>query len=67
MSDISQSPAWKALEAHYGAMKDAQMKDLFGSDPERFNKFSTKFEDILLDFSKNRITEETMSLLYALA
>ena len=67
MSDISQSSAWKALEAHYATMKDTQMKDMFASDPERFNKFSTKFEDILLDYSKNRISEETMSLLHALA
>lgn len=43
------------------------MKDLFNSDAERFNKFSMSFEDILLDYSKNRITEETMELLYKLA
>jgi len=43
------------------------MKDMFAADPERFNKFSMKFEDILFDHSKNRITEETMDLLYALA
>lgn len=67
MSDLTLSPAWKALEAHYATMKDAHMKEMFAADPERFNKFSIKFEDILLDYSKNRITEETMSLLYALA
>lgn len=67
MSGLSQSPAWKALEAHYASMKDVQMKDLFASDPARFNKFSMEFEDILLDYSKNRITEETMDLLYGLA
>ena len=43
------------------------MKEMFASDPERFNKFSMTFEDILLDYSKNRITEETMDLLYKLA
>jgi glucose-6-phosphate isomerase len=67
MSSLSESPAWKALEAHYAATKDVQMKDMFASDPERFNKFSMKFEDILFDHSKNRINEETMDLLYALA
>ena len=43
------------------------MKDMFAQDPDRFNKFSMTFEDILLDYSKNRITEETMDLLYKLA
>lgn len=67
MSDLTQTAAWKALSAHYSAMKDVHMKDLFAKDPERFNKYSTEFEDILLDYSKNRISEETMDLLYALA
>jgi glucose-6-phosphate isomerase len=48
-------------------MEDVQMKALFAEDPERFNKFSMQFEDILLDYSKNRVTEETMDLLYKLA
>ncbi len=43
------------------------MRDLFKDDPARFDKFSLRFEDILLDFSKNRVTEETISLLRALA
>ena len=43
------------------------MKDLFAKDPERFSKFSMKFEDILLDYSKNRVDETTMDLLYKLA
>mmetsp|Transcript_18666 Transcript_18666/g.25729 ORF Transcript_18666/g.25729 Transcript_18666/m.25729 type:complete len:555 (-) Transcript_18666:57-1721(-) len=67
MSSLSTSPAWEALQAHYDATKDVHMKDLFAADPERFNKLSLKFEDILFDFSKNRISEETLSLLYALA
>lgn len=67
MTELSTSPAWKALEAHYATMKDTHMKDLFAQDAARFDKFSTKFEDILLDFSKNRITDETMDLLFKLA
>jgi len=67
MTDLTSSTAWKALEAHYASMKDVHMKDLFAKDAERFNKFSLEFEDVLFDFSKNRITEETMDLLYALA
>ena len=67
MSSLAESAAWKALEAHYSVMKDVQMKDLFSQDAERFNKFSVKFEDILLDYSKNRIDQETMDKLFALA
>jgi glucose-6-phosphate isomerase len=70
MSDstkLTSSPAWTALLAHYEATKDVQMKDMFASDPERFNKFHMKFEDMLFDFSKNRINEESMKLLYGLA
>jgi hypothetical protein len=70
MSDsakLTSSPAWTALLAHYEATKDVQMKDMFASDKERFNKFNMEFEDMLIDFSKNRINEETMKLLYGLA
>eukprot|EP00751_Fragilariopsis_kerguelensis_P009563 CAMPEP_0170783758 /NCGR_PEP_ID=MMETSP0733-20121128/15740_1 /TAXON_ID=186038 /ORGANISM="Fragilariopsis kerguelensis, Strain L26-C5" /LENGTH=568 /DNA_ID=CAMNT_0011128559 /DNA_START=371 /DNA_END=2077 /DNA_ORIENTATION=- len=64
---LTSSPAWKALQVHYEATKNTHMKDLFVSDPDRFTKFSLQFEDILVDSSKNRITDETMKLLYALA
>lgn len=67
MPDVSSTPAWKALQAHFDMTKDVHMKELFAADPERFSKFSLKFEDILYDFSKNRVTEETMDLLRALA
>ena len=67
MTGLTESAAWKALAAHHAATKDVQMKDLFAGDAERFTKFSSTFEDILLDYSKNRITEETMTLLYDLA
>jgi hypothetical protein len=66
-SGLDQSPSWKALSAHYDSMKDVTMKDMFANDPERFRKFHLEFEDLLFDFSKNRITEETMKLLYDLA
>jgi len=64
---LSASPAWKALAAHYAETSSATMKDMFAADPGRFDKFSLDFEGILMDFSKNRITEETMKLLYELA
>jgi len=67
MTDLTSSSAWTSLQAHYESMKDVQMKDLFDKDPARFDKFSSKFEDILLDFSKNRVTESTLDLLFKLA
>ncbi|MCE0523628.1 MAG: glucose-6-phosphate isomerase [Methylacidiphilales bacterium] len=67
MSAVTSLPAWKKLEQHYNANKLVAMRDLFARDTERFKKFSLEFEGLLLDFSKNRITEETMNLLRALA
>jgi glucose-6-phosphate isomerase len=59
--------AWQALEAHHREMAPVHMRDLFKQDPRRFDKFSLHFDDILLDFSKNRITEQTLKLLRELA
>ncbi len=59
--------AWKALTAHCSDMKKVEMRDLFAADSQRFTTFSQRFNGILLDFSKNRITGETMRLLSALA
>ncbi|MEM9983860.1 MAG: glucose-6-phosphate isomerase, partial [Bacteroidota bacterium] len=59
--------AWKNLALHYKNMESVKMSELFAQDPNRFQHFSTQFEDILLDFSKNRITQETLKLLGALA
>ncbi len=59
--------AWKKLSEHYVSMKKVRMKELFSSDPERFEKFSIKFNDILVDFSKNIITRDTMKLFADLA
>ena len=59
--------AWKELEIHAHEMQQRHMKDLFAQDPDRFAHFSQQFEDILLDYSKNIITQETLELLYRLA
>ena len=67
MSTLTSSAAWKALETHQGEMADVHMRDLFTQDPQRFRKFSLQFQDLLLDYSKNRITEKTMQLLRDLA
>ncbi len=58
---------WKKLLKHYSTMQQISMKEMFVQDPERFNKFSIQFEDILLDYSKNIINEKTMKLLIQLA
>ena len=64
---LPQTAEWQALQKHYESIKDSQMRDMFAKDPERFNKFSLKLENMLLDYSKNRINEETMKLLVDLA
>ena len=61
------SRIWSKLNDHHGKIKDVHMKDLFASDPERFNRFHLQFKDILVDISKNRITDETLQLLVELA
>lgn len=61
------TPEWKNLESHFEEMSSIHMKDLFNSDPQRFNRFSTSFKDILVDYSKNIITEKTLELLIKLA
>ena len=51
--------AWQKLQSHYEQMKSVHMRDLFATDPQRFQKFSLQFEDLLADYSKNIITTET--------
>ncbi len=67
MSRLTLSSAWKALGQHQKEIASAHLRDLFAGDPDRFQKFSIRWKDILLDYSKNRITEKTMSLLLDLA
>jgi glucose-6-phosphate isomerase len=68
VSKLTTTTAWQQLATHHKGLESVTMKYLFAEDPDRFRKFSTKFEDdILLDYSKNRITDETMALLYGLA
>jgi glucose-6-phosphate isomerase len=58
--------SWKKLANHFEKMRDVHMRDLFAKDSDRFNKFSLRFNDILVDYSKNKITEETLKLLLGL-
>lgn len=64
----TQTSAWQALQKHYDDMKDVTIADLFAKDSDRFTRFSATFDDLMLvDFSKNRITEETLAKLQDLA
>ncbi len=67
MPGLIELPAWQALEDHQREMAEVHMRDLFADDPQRFERFSLRLGEILLDYSKNRITEETMALLLDLA
>ncbi len=67
MSLISATRAWKALADHHAQVKDLHMRDLFAQDPQRFSTFSLRLGTVLFDYSKNRVTEETMRLLRDLA
>ena len=67
MTDITTTPAWQALADHHTTMASVHMRDLFAGDPERFTRFSLTHGDLLLDFSKNRITAATMDRLHDLA
>ena len=67
MAPVTRTASWKALQAHHDEIAGRTMREMFASDPERFAKFSLHFEEILVDYSKNRVTDETMRLLLALA
>jgi len=65
--DPTSTPAWRWLTKHYKSTKENHIKDLFALDKDRFEKFSIKLDDILVDYSKNNVTDETISLLVQLA
>jgi glucose-6-phosphate isomerase len=67
VTPLSERPAWKALEAHYQQIQGVQLKQLFADDPARGERFTVETCGILLDYSKNRITDETLKLLIQLA
>ena len=64
---LTELKSWKNLKKHHQEVATIHMRDLFANDPDRFKKFSIQFEDMLIDFSKNRITDETFKLLIELA
>jgi glucose-6-phosphate isomerase len=64
---LNQTDSWRALKDHWQEVSPLQMRQLFAADPDRFERFSLSLEDILFDFSKNRITARTLQLLCSLA
>lgn len=65
--NFTQTQAYKYLSDHLVEISDKHLRDLFAEDPSRFEKFSIQFNDILLDYSKNRINDKTVALLVQLA
>src|SRR5262249_34186642 len=64
---INQRPAWKALESHYHQMRGLHLRKLFADDPTRGERMTVEAAGLYLDYSKNRITDETLKLLLKLA
>ncbi len=60
-------PAWKALEAHHKKVRESHLRDLFSADPARGERMTAEAVGLFLDYSKNRITDETLKLLFQLA
>ena len=67
MTDLTQGQAWQALERHALNQRDRHLRELFHADPARFDRFTFRLDDLLVDLSKQRITEETLQLLSDLA
>jgi len=67
MTALTNTPCWQALTAHHARIKDVHLRALFADDPGRAERFSAEGAGLFLDYSKNRITDETLRLLLRLA
>jgi glucose-6-phosphate isomerase len=67
IAPLTARPAWKALEAHYEKIRDLHLRRLFASDPKRGERLTAEATGLYLDYSKNRVTDETLDLLLQLA
>ncbi|HEX8599133.1 MAG TPA: glucose-6-phosphate isomerase [Chloroflexia bacterium] len=67
LTGLTQRPAWKALEKHYGKVKDIHLRELFAQDSQRGERLAVEAEGIYFDYSKHRVTDETLRLLLQLA
>jgi glucose-6-phosphate isomerase len=63
----TETRSWTKLTDHFKTMRSVKMTDLFSQDPDRFSRFSRSFEDMLVDYSKNRMTQKTLDMLLELA
>jgi len=66
-TDLTRLPSWKALEAHYKSISATHLRDLFARDPGRNEHFSLEAAGLYFDYSKHRVTGETVKLLVRLA
>ena len=67
MPPITESPEWRALDAHFAELRDTHLRDVFAADPTRGERLTVEVDGVYLDYSKNRLTDETLRLLVALA
>ena len=67
MPKLPDTPAWNALATHFAEVQDLHMRDMFAADADRFERFSLRLGDLLVDFSRHRVTAQTLHLLHALA
>jgi glucose-6-phosphate isomerase len=67
MNPPTENAAWKALATHRRAMAEVHLRDLFEGDTDRYERLSRRLDDLLFDFSKHRVTDETLELLWQLA
>ena len=67
IAPLTERPAWKALEAHHRSIRELHLRKLFADDPKRGERMTAEAMGLFLDYSKNRITDETLKLLLQLA
>ena len=64
---LTSRPAWKALQAHYDKVRQLHLRELFSNDAKRGERLAIEAAGLYLDYSKNRVTDETLKLLVQLA
>src|SRR6202161_850531 len=67
IQSLTDRPGWKALESHYQKVRELHLRQLFADDPQRGERLTTEAVGLYLDYSKNRVTDETLNLLFQLA
>jgi glucose-6-phosphate isomerase len=67
IAPLTSRPAWKALQSHHQKIRDLHLRDLFTADPKRGERLTAEAVGIYLDYSKHRVTDETLTLLRQLA